>query len=145
MALFLAKKFIILAKYLDFANISSKKLANIFSEQMRANKHAIKLEKGKQSSYTPIYSPGWVWLKTLKTYIITNQGNSFIRASNLLADALILFIYKLDNSFCLCVDYQGLNNFKIKNWYLFLLIGEFLDWLDQAKQFTQLDLISTYH
>ena len=33
----------------------------------------------------------------------------------------------------------------INNRYLLALIGEFLDRLGQAKQFTQLDLTSAYH
>ena len=43
------------------------------------------------------------------------------------------------------MDYQGLNNITIKNLYLLLLIGESLDQLGQAKQFTQLDLIKAYY
>ena len=38
-----------------------------------------------------------------------------------------------------------LNNLTIKNWYPFLLIGESLDWLGQAKHFIQLNLTSAYH
>ncbi len=43
------------------------------------------------------------------------------------------------------MDYQDLNNLTIKNWYIFPLIGKVLDGLDQAKKFTQLNLITTYH
>ena len=37
-------------------------------ENTNINKHAIKLEKSKQSLYGPIYSLGPVELKTLKIY-----------------------------------------------------------------------------
>ena len=40
-ALLLAKKVTVLAKYLDFANVFSEKSANVFPEQTRANVHAI--------------------------------------------------------------------------------------------------------
>ena len=43
-ALLLAKKVIILAEYLDFANVFSKKSANILLEQTGANGYAIELE-----------------------------------------------------------------------------------------------------
>ena len=48
MTLLLAKKVIIPAKYLNFADIFLKKLANILLEQTRVNEHAIKLEKRNQ-------------------------------------------------------------------------------------------------
>ena len=47
MAFLLAKKVTVPGKYLDFANVFSKKLANVFSEQTRVNEHAIKLKKSK--------------------------------------------------------------------------------------------------
>ena len=59
--------------------------------------------------------------------------------------APILFVRKAKSSFCLCLNYQEFNNLTIKNWYLLLLIGKFLDWLGWAKQFTQLNLTSAYH
>ncbi len=43
------------------------------------------------------------------------------------------------------MDYQGLNNLIIKNWYPLPLIGEALDCLGRAKRFIQLDLTSAYH
>ena len=43
------------------------------------------------------------------------------------------------------MDYWGLNNLIIKNWYLLPLIGKLLDWLSRVKQFTQLDLINAYY
>ena len=104
-ALLLAKKINILAKYSDFANVFSEKLANILSEQTRANEHAIELEQGKQPPYRHIYSLGLVEFKTLKTYIKTNLANSFIKASKWPVSALILFVCKRNGSFRLCVDY----------------------------------------
>ena len=109
------------------------------------NEHAIKLEEGKQPPYESIYSLGPVEFETFKTYIKTTLNNGFILPSKSLASAPILFVQKPNGSFCLCVDYWGLNNLTIKNWYLLSLIGEFLDQLRQAKRFTQLDLIGTYH
>ena len=42
------------------------------------NKHAIKLEKNKQSLFRSIYSLGSVELEMLKTYIKTNLAKGFI-------------------------------------------------------------------
>ena len=84
-------------------------------------------------------------LKTLKAYIKTYMKIGFIRSSKSLAGAPILFDKKSDSSFWLCVDYWGLNKLTIKNQYPLSLIGESLNRLSRAKQFTQLDLTSAYH
>lgn len=78
-------------------------------------KHTIKLEKGKQSLYGPIYSLELVKLEILKTYIKTYLRTGFIWPSKSFTSTLILFDEKPDNSFHLCVNYRGLNNFIIKN------------------------------
>ena len=141
----LAKEVTVPTEYLDFADIFLEKSANVFPEQIKANEHAITLEKGKQPPYGAIYSLGLVTLKTLKTYIETNLANSFIRASKSPASTPILFVHKPDDSFCLYVNYRGLNNLTIKNQYPLPLIGKSLNQLDQAKKFTQLNLISAHH
>ena len=145
MALLLIKKVTVLAKYLDFATIFSEKLANVLSEQTGVNKHALKLKKGKQPSYRPIYSLQPVEFEIFKTYIETKLANGFIKASKLPVSALILFVRKPNGSFCLYVDYQELNNLTIKNWYPLPLISKSLDWLGQTKQFIQLDFTNAYY
>ena len=79
------------------------------------------------------------------TYIEINLANGFIRPSKFLSGAPILFDWELDRSFHLCVNYRDLNNITIKNQYPLPLIGESLDRLVRAKQFTQLDLTNAYH
>ncbi len=57
----------------------------------------------------------------------------------------ILFDKKQDGSLRLCIDYRGINNLTIKNWYPLPLVGKSLDQLDWAQCFTQLDLTNAYH
>ncbi len=114
-------------------------------ENTEMNEHAIKLIDGKQLPYGPIYTSSPVKLETLKAYIETYLKTGFIQTSKSPASAFIIFYKKLDGNLRLYVDYQGLNHFIIKNWYPLLLIGEALDCLGRAKQFTQLDLTSAYH
>ena len=133
------------AEYSDFEDVFSKESAAVLPEHTEINTHAIDLEEGKQPPYGPIYSLGPVELETLKTYIKTNLANGFICPSKSPAGTPILFDKKPDGSFCLYVDYQGLNNITIKNQYPLLLVGESLDRLDHAKRFIQLDLTSSYH
>ena len=91
-----------------------KNLAKLL-ENTGINELAIKLEKDKQLPFGPIYSLGSVELETLKTYIKTNLANDFIWLSKFTAGIPILFNWKLDRNFYLCVDYWGLNNITIKN------------------------------
>lgn len=128
----------VLAEYLDFANVFSKELATMLPKHTKINTHAIDLEKNKQPPYGLIYSLGSVELEILNTYIETNLVNGFIYPFKSPAVAPILFDWKPDGSFWLCVDYGGLNNLIIKNRYSLPLIGEFLDQLRRVKKFTQL-------
>ena len=114
-------------------------------ENTGINKYTIKLQDGKQPPYGPIYSPRPVEMETFKTYIKINLITGFIRPFKSYASAPILFDKKPNGSFFLCVNYHGLNNLIIENWYLFPLIHKSLNQLDYAKRFIQLDLTSTYH
>ena len=114
-------------EYSDYNNVFLAENAAELPENIGMNEHAIKLGKGKQPPFGLIYSLCPVELETLKTYIETNLANSFIRPFKSLAGAPILFDLNPDRSFRLCVDYWGLNNITIKNWYPLPLIGESLD------------------
>ena len=72
-------------------------------------------------------------LETLKAYIETHLKTGFIWPSKSPAGAPILFDKKPDGSLRLYVDYRGLNNLTIKNWYPLPLIGKSLDRLGCAK------------
>ena len=143
--LVVSKKSYRTCQMLGFPNVFLEESANIRQEQTWADKHAIELEQGKQLLYRSIHSLELVEPKTIKTYIKSNLANNFIKALELLASALILFICKIASSPRLYINYWGPNNLIINNWYPLLLIGKSLDWLDQAKWFIQLDLICTYH
>ena len=145
LALLLAEKVTIPAKYSNFADMFLKQSANIFPKWTGVNEHTIELGEGKQPPYGPIYSLGLVELETFKIYIKSNLANGFIGALKSPAGSSILFVHKPDGSFCLCVNYQRLNNLMIKNCYLLPLIGKSLNRLSWAKQFIYLDLTSAYY
>ena len=132
-------------EYSDFIDVFSEEKALVLPDQTEFNQYAIELKEGKQPPYGPIYSLSPVELETLKTYIEIHLKTGFIRPSKSFAGAPILFNKKPDGSFCLCIDYWGLNNLTIKNQYLLPLIRESLNRLGRAKRFTQLDLTSAYH
>ena len=82
-----------MTKYGDFAEVLSEKSENVFSEETKANKHAIELEQAKELPYEPIYNLGPIEFETFKTYIETNLANGFIRVSKSPAGTPILFAY----------------------------------------------------
>ncbi len=133
------------SEYTDFVDVFLPKLAIELPEHTGINDHAIELVDDWQPPYGPIYSLGPVELETLKVYIENNLANGFIRPSKSPAGVPILFNENPDGSLRLCIDYQGLNNLTIKNWYSLPLVGESLDRLGWAWRFTQLDLTNTYH
>ena len=133
------------AEYSNYSNVFSAENVAELPENTRINEHVIKLEEGKQPLFGPIFSLGQLELKTLKTYIKTNLVNGFIRPLKSPTGAPLLFDWKPDRSLRFCVDYWGLNNITIKNWYPLPLISKSLDQLGQAKQLTQLDLTNAYY
>lgn len=90
-------------------------LAIELSKNTVINKHAIELIEGKQPSYGSIYTLSLMELEILKIYIKTYLITGFIWLSKSLASFLIFFDKKADDSLCLCIDYQDLNNLIIKN------------------------------
>ena len=111
---------------------------------IQLNEHIIDLKDGKQPPYKLIHSLGLIELETLKTYIETHLKTRFIQSSNSPTYDPILFNKKLDGIFRLCINYQGLNNLMIKNWYLLSLIRKLLNQLNQVKRFIRLDLTNAY-
>ena len=118
-----SKQIEIPVKYSKFFNIFSSDSAANLLENTKINNHLINLLDNKQPLYSLIYSLGLVKLKTLKTYIKANPASGFIRPSKYPAGISIIFIQKKNNSLCLSVDYQELNNLAIKNCYSLHLIG----------------------
>ena len=115
------------SEYVDFADIFFLKLATELPEYMGINDHIIELVDDQQPPYSPIYSPSSIKFEIFKAYIENNLVNGFIRPSKSPAGAFILFDKKPDDSLRLYMDYQGLNNLTIKNWYPLPLVGESLD------------------
>jgi len=57
----------------------------------------------------------------------------------------ILFIKKLEEELCFCMNYQDLNTIIIKNQYSLSLISETLNHLSQVKIFIKFDIIFTFN
>ena len=123
-------------KYANFVDVFFSNLTSKPPKHNKINDYSIKLIDRQQPLYKPIYSLGPVELETSKVYIETNLANGFIRSSKSPTGIPILFNWKSDSFFQLCINYWGLNNLIIKNPYPLPLIRESLDRLRKAKRFT---------
>ena len=115
----------VLSKYADFADVFSPKLAAKLSKYTRINNHAIELVDDWQPPYDLIYNLDPVKLEMLKAYIENNLANDFIRPFKSPAGAPIFYNKKPNNCLGQCVDYQGLNNLIIKNWYPYIWLENY--------------------
>lgn len=87
-------------EYTNLVNVFSLVLTIELPKYTRINNHNIKLLNSKQLSYGPIYSLEPMKLEILKTCIKTNLAKSFKRPFKSYVDTLILFIWKINSSFC---------------------------------------------
>ncbi len=123
-------------KYTNFANVFSLKLIIELFEHISINNHAIELIYDEQPLYSPIYTFSLLELEKLKVYINNNLANGFIKPFKFFTGAFIFFNKKPDWSLRLCINYQNLNNFILKNRYPLLLVRESLDQLNKAQCFS---------
>ena len=73
---------------------------------------------------------------------LLNKG--FIRASNSLVGALVLFVKK-EGGLWFCVDYRGLNDITRKDRYPLPLIKETLNGISKVRYFTKLDITAVFY
>jgi hypothetical protein len=84
-------------------------------------------------------------LLVLQKTLINLLDKGFIRVSNSLTAALVLFVKKPRGGLRFCVDYRGLNRITKKDRYLLLLIYETLWNISKARWFTKLDVITAFY
>ena len=106
--------------------------------------HYIEMENQKVL-YGPLYNLFSYELKVLCEYLNDALIKGWIQYSMSSAESSILFIFKRNESFQLCVDYQSLNKKTIKNHHFLSLIDETLDCLMRFYYFTKLNLKHAYY
>ena len=134
----------ILKKYHDFADLFQKAAADQLSEH-RSYDHEIPLIKEKKSTFRSLYSLSEVEAAACRAWIKENKKKEFIHKLQSLAEALILFIKKKNDTLRLCVDYRKLNIITKKNWMTSSLINELLERLWKTVIFIKLDLRGVYN
>ncbi len=81
----------------------------------------------------------------LHHYLNENLSKDFIWVSHFQTIISVLFIKKLKEELCFCMNYQDLNAIIIKNQYSLSLISETLNHLSWAKIFIKLNIISAFN
>ena len=90
--------------------------------------------------YTVLQKLSTEKLETTQKYITENLSKGFIKPSNALQAAPILFAIKGDGSLRFYVDYQKLNAISKRDQYPLLLINKTLACIAKAKVFTKIDI-----
>src|SRR5262249_42441079 len=91
------------------------------------------------------YRMASIKLKELKVQLQDLLDKGFIRPSNSLWGAPVLFVKKKDGYLRLCIDYRQLNRVTVKNRYLLPRIDDLFDQLQRAIHFSKIDLRSGCH
>ena len=81
----------------------------------------------------------------LQRYLNENLSKDFIQVNHFQMIASVLFIKKLKEELCFCMNYWDLNAITIKNQYSLSLISEMLNHLNWAKIFIKLNIIFAFN
>ena len=128
----------------SYENCFDFKNAKILFEHKNED-HVINLMSDAKSSYESFYILSEIELDVLKNYLLKNLILNCIREFMSRANTSMLFVFKKNDNFRLCVDYKRLNALIIKNKYLFSLIDETLNRFVSVAYFIKLDLKDVYH
>ena len=128
----------------SYKNCFDLKNAKILSEHENED-YVIDLMLGAKPPYESLYTFSEIELNVLKNYLLKNLILNRIREFTSCASALMLFVFKKNDSLRLCVDYKELNALIIKNRCSLLLIDETLNHFMSAAYFIKFDLKNAYH
>ena len=116
----------------------------MLSEQHDEN-YVINLIKSKKSSFMLLYNLSQNELAKLRRYFNDVLIKEWIKHSISSTKISILFVFKKDEKFRLCVDYRSLNAVIVKNRHSLSLITKILNRLNDFKRFIKFDLKNVYH
>jgi hypothetical protein len=130
-------------EYHEFLPLFDKVIAEKLPPHRPYN-HKITLQQDFTPPFSPIYSVSREELQVLMDWIKKNLSKEFIRSSSSPCRAPVLFAPKPNGGLRVCVDYRGLNEGTVNNWYPLPFIQETLLQLSKAKWDTKLDVTDAY-
>ncbi len=108
-------------------------------------KHLIDLMKSKMSCIESIYKMTQDKFTVIWNYLNSTLEKKWIHSLSNFAKASVLFVKKLNESLCLCVNYHDLNEITVKNNYSLSLLFEMLNHFAHARHFIKIDICNIYH
>ncbi|GBG82517.1 hypothetical protein CBR_g34894 [Chara braunii] len=112
---------------------------------MRDVEHSIQLVSDYRVHHQAPYRLPILEATILKRQLEELLRLGFIKPSNSLWGAPVLFARKADGTLRLCIDYRGLNRYTVKNSYPMPRFDELFDRLAGNRFFTKIDFRSGYH
>ncbi len=131
-------------RYFEFLNIFFKKNVDILSLH-QAHDYVIHFKEDAQFSVFALYNMSRDEILKLRRYLNENSSKDFIQVNHSQMIISVLFIKKLKEELCFCVNYWDLNTITVKNWYSLSLISEMLNCLSWAKIFIKLNIIFAFN
>ncbi len=131
-------------RYFKFLDIFFKKNIDILFLYW-VHDHVIHLKEDAQFSVFALYNMSRDKILELHRYLNENLSKDFIQVSHSQMIISVLFIKKLKEELCFCMNYQDLNAITVKNWYSLSLISEMLNCLSWAKIFIKLNIIFAFN
>jgi hypothetical protein len=106
----------VLLVFYNLVHVFLKKKSNELLPH-RPYDHKIKIELNKKVflGYYLLYNQTNKELKALKNYLENNLKKRFIENNSIDFISLILFVKKLNKSFCFCIDFRKFNKITKKN------------------------------
>ena len=101
-------------RYFEFLDIFFKKNVDILSLH-QVHDHVIHLKEDAQFSVFALYDMSRDEILELDRYLNENLSKDFIQVSRSQMIISVLFIKKLKEELCFCVNYQDLNAITVKN------------------------------
>ena len=95
--------------------------------------------------YELLYNMFQKKLKVLQKYIKNNFANNRIRYLIIDINVFVLFMFKSNNEFRLCVNYKNFNAITLKNKFFLFFIEKTFDRFVDAKHFTKFNFKNVYH
>ena len=102
----------------------SRKLNTSALSKHQSWNYEIKLILKKQFTFGLIYAFSNKKLEILCEYLKINEKKELIQKSKFSTEYSVLFVFKKNRKFLLCVDYRKLNEITIKNRYSLFNIKE---------------------
>ncbi len=81
----------------------------------------------------------------IRKYFDEHFEKSFIKINKFFITASIFLIYKFEEDIYIYIDYKGLNNIIVKNYYLIFLIYKTFNILYYIKIYIKLDIITVFN